>query len=71
MARWDDILSLPVQNPPTLEFSSETEMRAEMLNRLGQAVDDICKGHGTVDLFEDCMEDFVDVYGLLHGSLVS
>ncbi|KAK2661652.1 hypothetical protein Ddye_000226 [Dipteronia dyeriana] len=39
---------------------SETEMRAEMLSRLGQAVDDICKGHGTVDLFEDCMEDFVD-----------
>ena len=22
MARWDEILSLPVQNPPTLEFSS-------------------------------------------------
>ncbi|KAI9176824.1 hypothetical protein LWI28_007602 [Acer negundo] len=39
---------------------SETEMRAEMLSQLGQAVDDICKGHGTVDLFEDCMEDFVD-----------
>ena len=22
MARWDEILSLPVQNPPTLEFSA-------------------------------------------------
>ncbi|KAL5860558.1 hypothetical protein ACOSQ4_001854 [Xanthoceras sorbifolium] len=39
---------------------TESEMRAEMLSRLGQAVDDICKGHGTVELFEDCMEDFID-----------
>lgn len=23
MARWDEILSLPVQNPPSLEFSSD------------------------------------------------
>ncbi|KAL5777175.1 hypothetical protein ACOSP7_010101 [Xanthoceras sorbifolium] len=38
----------------------ESEMRAEMLSQLGQAVDDICKGHGTVELFEDYMEDFVD-----------
>ena len=22
MAKWDEILSLPVQNPPTLEFSA-------------------------------------------------
>ncbi|TXG54735.1 hypothetical protein EZV62_019991 [Acer yangbiense] len=43
-----------------LKKCSETEMRAEMLSRIGQAVDDICKGHGTVDLFEDYMEDFVD-----------
>ncbi|KAJ0096007.1 hypothetical protein Patl1_15456 [Pistacia atlantica] len=39
---------------------SETEMRAEILKRLGQAVDGICKGHGTVDAFEYCMEDFMD-----------
>ncbi|XP_021892763.1 uncharacterized protein LOC110810780 [Carica papaya] len=38
----------------------ETEMRIEMARRLGQAVDDICRGHGTTIVFEDFMEDFVD-----------
>lgn len=31
-----------------------------MLRRLGEAVDDICRGHGKKDLFEVFMEDFVD-----------
>lgn len=39
---------------------SETEMRVQMLRRLGEAVDGICRGHGTNDLFEVFMEDFVD-----------
>ncbi|KAK9274307.1 hypothetical protein L1049_019121 [Liquidambar formosana] len=39
---------------------SETEMRIEISRRLGQTVYDICKRHGTVRLFEDFMEDFVD-----------
>lgn len=39
---------------------SESETRAEILHQLGCAVDDICKGHGTVDLFKDCMDDFID-----------
>ncbi|XP_059626396.1 uncharacterized protein LOC132269273 [Cornus florida] len=39
---------------------SEIEMRVEISRRLGQAVYNICRGHGTVDLFEDFMEDFID-----------
>ncbi|MBA0553521.1 hypothetical protein Golob_012698 [Gossypium lobatum] len=39
---------------------SETEMCVEISRRLGQAVDDICRGCGNVDLFEKFMEDFVD-----------
>lgn len=35
-------------------------MRAEILKRLGQAVDGICRGHGTVDSFDEFMEDFMD-----------
>jgi len=38
----------------------ETEMRVQISRRLGQTVDDICKGLGTVRLFEVLMEDFVD-----------
>lgn len=39
---------------------SEIGMRAEIFRCLGLAVDDICKGHGTIALFENCMEDFMD-----------
>lgn len=39
---------------------SETEMRVEISRRLEQAVNNICRGKGTVDLFEDLLEDFVD-----------
>lgn len=35
-------------------------MCVQILRRLGQAVNDICRGHGSVDLFEVFMEDFVD-----------
>lgn len=38
----------------------ETEMCVQISRRLGQTVDDICKGQGTVRLFEVLMEDFVD-----------
>jgi len=38
----------------------ETEMRVQISRRLGQTVDDICRGQGTVHLFEVLMEDFVD-----------
>lgn len=37
-----------------------TEMRVEISSRLGQAVDNICRRQGTVSLFEDLLEDFVD-----------
>ncbi|GAV73702.1 hypothetical protein CFOL_v3_17185 [Cephalotus follicularis] len=36
------------------------DMCIEISRRLGLIVDDICRGHGTVDAFEDFMEDFVD-----------
>ncbi|KAI3446041.1 hypothetical protein Pfo_002706 [Paulownia fortunei] len=39
---------------------SEMEMRAEIAKKLGQAVNEICKGPGTADAFEDFMEDSVD-----------
>ncbi|KAI8028329.1 hypothetical protein LOK49_LG02G00805 [Camellia lanceoleosa] len=39
---------------------SEIEMRAEISRRLGQAVYSICRGHGTMDLFDNFMEDFID-----------
>lgn len=39
---------------------SEIGMCAEIFRCLGVAVDDICKGHGTMALFENCMEDFMD-----------
>ncbi|XP_052194474.1 uncharacterized protein LOC127802608 isoform X2 [Diospyros lotus] len=35
-------------------------MRAEISRQLGQIVHSICKGHGTVDLFQDFMVDFID-----------
>lgn len=38
----------------------DTEMRVQILRRLGQAVHSICRGDGSVGLFEDFMEDFVD-----------
>ncbi|KAG2672159.1 hypothetical protein I3760_13G027400 [Carya illinoinensis] len=37
-----------------------TEMQVEISRRLGQAVDDISQRQGTVGLFEDLLEDFVD-----------
>jgi hypothetical protein len=38
----------------------ETELRVQISKRLGQTVDDICRGQATVGLFEVLMEDFVD-----------
>ncbi|KAB1225218.1 hypothetical protein CJ030_MR1G025749 [Morella rubra] len=37
-----------------------TDMQVEISRRLGQAVDNICRGLGTVGLFEDLLEDLVD-----------
>ncbi|XP_059461660.1 uncharacterized protein LOC132190634 [Corylus avellana] len=37
-----------------------TEMLVEISRRLGQAVDKICQGQGTVGLFEDLLDDFID-----------
>lgn len=39
---------------------SETSLRVEIFKRLGKAVNDICRRHGDVDLFEDFMQDFID-----------
>ena len=36
------------------------EIRAEISRRLEQIVASICRGQGTMGLFEDFMEDFVD-----------
>ncbi|KAF3645870.1 Zinc ion binding protein isoform 2 [Capsicum annuum] len=44
---------------------SELETCAAIAKRLGQAVHRICKGDGTADLFEEFMEDFVDVADFL------
>lgn len=38
----------------------ESETRAQISRRLGQSVYNICSGSGTMDLFDDFMEDFVD-----------
>ncbi|XP_024928442.3 uncharacterized protein LOC107417124 [Ziziphus jujuba] len=38
----------------------ENDMRVEISKRLGEIVDSICRGQGTIRLFEDLMEDFVD-----------
>ncbi|KAM3702457.1 hypothetical protein ACJW31_04G027100, partial [Castanea mollissima] len=38
----------------------ETKMQVEISRRLEQAVDNICRGQGTVNLFEDLLEDFID-----------
>lgn len=43
-----------------LKRCSGIEMCAEMSRRLGQAVDDICKKQGSIDLFDNFMKDFVD-----------
>ncbi|KDP28838.1 hypothetical protein JCGZ_14609 [Jatropha curcas] len=43
-----------------LRRCSEIQMRAQIWKRLGEAIDDICRGPGSVDLFEVFMEDFVD-----------
>jgi hypothetical protein len=37
-----------------------TEMLVEISRRLGQAVDKICQGQGTIGLFEDLLDDFID-----------
>ncbi|CBI29086.3 unnamed protein product, partial [Vitis vinifera] len=39
---------------------SGIEMRAEISRQLGQAVSKVCRGHATVGVFEDIMEDLVD-----------
>ncbi|XP_073122344.1 uncharacterized protein [Henckelia pumila] len=39
---------------------SQMEISAEIAKELGQAVDKICKGTGTANVFEAFMEDFVD-----------
>ncbi|XP_010053258.2 uncharacterized protein LOC104441745 isoform X1 [Eucalyptus grandis] len=40
----------------------ETEMRVEMARQLGQAVDNICRGDGNVNLFQSFMDDFVEAH---------
>lgn len=39
----------------------DTETCAQIFGRLGDAIDAICRKQGTIDLFEGCMEDFIDV----------
>ncbi|WCJ40347.1 zinc ion binding [Euphorbia peplus] len=39
---------------------SDTETRVQILRRLGEVVDGICRGQGNVDEFEVFMEDYVD-----------
>lgn len=36
------------------------EMRAEIAKKLGQTIINICRGHGSANMFEDIMEDFRD-----------
>ncbi|XP_062107476.1 uncharacterized protein LOC133818559 [Humulus lupulus] len=43
-----------------MQKCTENDIRVEMSRRLGQIVDVICQGQGTVGLFEDLMQDFVD-----------
>ncbi|KAF5731619.1 hypothetical protein HS088_TW18G00301 [Tripterygium wilfordii] len=43
-----------------LKRCSGTQMSIQIAKRLGEVVDDICRGNGTVDLFNTLMEDFVD-----------
>ncbi|XP_056174366.1 uncharacterized protein LOC115675481 [Syzygium oleosum] len=40
----------------------ETAMRVEMARQLGQAVDNICRGNGNMNLFEGFMDDFVEAH---------
>lgn len=35
-------------------------MRVEISRQLEEAVDNVCRGQGTVNLFEDLLEDFID-----------
>ncbi|CAH2041049.1 unnamed protein product [Thlaspi arvense] len=39
---------------------STVEMRAVISRQLGQAFHNICRGQGSMDLFENLMEDFID-----------
>lgn len=39
---------------------SESETRVEISRRLGESVDKICRKSGSIDLFENLMEDFAD-----------
>lgn len=39
---------------------SAVEMRAVISRELGQAFHNICRGQGSMDLFENLMEDFID-----------
>lgn len=39
---------------------SETETRADIMRRLGQAINGICKENADLNSFEDFMEDFID-----------
>ncbi|KAF7825997.1 uncharacterized protein G2W53_017161 [Senna tora] len=48
-----------------VKMCSETAMQAEISRRLGQIVDEICRAQGTMSLFEDFMEDFVDEYDFM------
>ncbi|PON58491.1 Zinc finger, SWIM-type [Trema orientale] len=43
-----------------MQKCKENEIRLEISRRLGGIVDIICQGQGTMGLFEDFMEDFVD-----------
>ncbi|XP_030510240.1 uncharacterized protein LOC115724991 isoform X1 [Cannabis sativa] len=43
-----------------MQKCTENDIRVEIWRRLGQIVDVICQGQGTMGLFEDLMEDFVD-----------
>lgn len=38
----------------------ENDMRVEISKRLGEIVDSICRRQGTIRLFEDLMDDFLD-----------
>lgn len=65
MARWDEILSLPVQNPPTMEFSasdlvwSKIEGHRDNMDRLALVpfarVDDFVRGESNS---KDCPTRF-------------
>ncbi|GAB2232305.1 hypothetical protein Droror1_Dr00011337 [Drosera rotundifolia] len=39
---------------------SNSDTQLQICKRLGQAVTEVCKGHGAIDLFQDFMDDFID-----------